>query len=251
MLKKPRILVVGSFMMDLIASTNRAPNVGETVTGLKFSTAPGGKGANQAVQCARLGASVTMVGRVGSDAFGKIMTETAADAGVDISHVTVDEQESSGVGHILLEVKDGSVQNRITICPGANFTLTVDDVSWLKDEIGGYDLLMMQFELPMPVIETVAGWAAAAGVPVMVNPAPAAPISPALLSCTTYLSPNEHEAAAISGHPLRADHSGVNMDDVAAVAAAFHEKGVKNLIITLGKTAPSSQEKAESTTLPA
>ena len=80
-LKKPNILVVGSFMMDLIASTRRVPNSGETVIGMKFQTAPGGKGANQAVQCARLGAHVTMVGQVGDDAFGKIMTDTAAAAG--------------------------------------------------------------------------------------------------------------------------------------------------------------------------
>ena len=149
MLKKPNILVVGSFMMDLIASTKRAPNSGETVIGLKFQTAPGGKGANQAVQCARLGAHVTMVGQVGDDAFGKIMTDTAAAAGVDVSHVSVDPQESSGVGHITLEVTEHGAQNRITVCPGANFTITVDDVAWLREEIGRFDLVMMQFELPM------------------------------------------------------------------------------------------------------
>jgi len=134
MLKKPNILVVGSFMMDLIASTKRAPNSGETVIGLKFQTAPGGKGANQAVQCARLGAHVTMVGQVGDDAFGKIMTDTAAAAGVDVSHVSVDPQESSGVGHITLEVTEHGAQNRITVCPGANFTITVDDrnISFIK-----------------------------------------------------------------------------------------------------------------------
>lgn len=128
MLKKPKILVVGSFMMDLIASTPRAPQSGETVVGTKFQTAPGGKGANQAVQCARLGAEVTMVGRVGDDAFGRIMTDTAA-AGVDVSHVSVDPKESSGVGHITLEVTEHGAQNRITVCPGANFTLTLEDVA--------------------------------------------------------------------------------------------------------------------------
>ena len=235
MLKKPKILVVGSFMMDLIASTKQAPNSGETVTGLKFTTAPGGKGANQAVQCARLGAHVTMVGRVGEDAFGKIMTDTTAAAGVDVSHVSVDKEESSGVGHILLEVKENGVQNRITICPGANFTLTVDDVAWLKERIRDYDLLMMQFELPMEIIETVASWAHEAGVSVMINPAPAAPISHALLACTTYLSPNEHEAAAITGHPIRVDSDGVNLDDIAIVSKEFQKRGVKNLIITLGE----------------
>lgn len=234
MLKRPNILVVGSFMMDLIASTNRAPRSGETVIGLKFQTAPGGKGANQAVQCARLGARVTMAGQVGADAFGRIMTENAKKSGVDVSHVTVDENESSGVAHILLEVTEHGAQNRITVCPGANFTLTVDDVAWLKDEIGKYDLVMMQFELPMPVIEAVARWAHDAGVIVMVNPAPAAPISDRLLARTTYLSPNEHEAAEIAGHAIRVE-GGVHFDDVEAVSKAFQARGVENLIITMGE----------------
>ena len=235
MLKTPKILVIGSFMMDLIASTKRAPNSGETVVGLKFQTAPGGKGANQAVQCARLGADVTMVGRVGNDAFGKIMTDTAFSAGVDVSHVSVDGNESSGVGHITLEVTDHGAQNRITVCPGANFTMTLDHIAWLKEEIGKYDMLMLQFELPMSVIEAAAKMAYDAGVPVMVNPAPAAPISSELMNCITYLSPNEHEAALISGHSLRVTENGVNMDDIKEVTEIFTEKGVKNLIITLGE----------------
>lgn len=234
MLKKPKILVVGSFMMDLIASTKRAPNSGETVVGLKFQTAPGGKGANQAVQCARLGAHVTMVGQVGDDAFGKIMTDTAAASGVDVSHVTVDPNESSGVGHITLEVSEHGAQNRITVCPGANFTLTVEDVAWLKDRIADYDLVMMQFELPMEVIETVARWAHDAGVIVMINPAPAAPMSEQLLSCTTYLSPNEHEAAILAGHTIDVSN-GINMEDVDIVSKAFQARGVENLIITMGE----------------
>lgn len=234
MLRKPNILVVGSFMMDLIASTRRAPNSGETVVGLKFQTAPGGKGANQAVQCARLGAHVTMVGQVGDDAFGKIMTDTAAASGVDVSHVSVDPNESSGVGHITLEVTEHGAQNRITVCPGANFTLTVEDVAWLKDEIGKYDLVMMQFELPMEVIEAVAQWAHDAGVIVMVNPAPAAPMSEKLLACTTYLSPNEHEAALLANHPIDVSN-GINMEDVDIVSKAFQARGVENLIITMGE----------------
>lgn len=234
MLKKPNILVVGSFMMDLIASTRRAPNSGETVVGMKFSTAPGGKGANQAVQCARLGANVTMVGQVGDDAFGKIMTDTAAAAGVDVSHVTVDSNESSGVGHITLEVSEHSAQNRITVCPGANFTITLDDVAWLKDEIKNYDLVMMQFEVPMEVNEAVAQWAKDAGVIVMINPAPAAPISDKLLSCATYISPNEHEAAILANHSISVEN-GINFDDVQIVADAFQARGTENLIITMGE----------------
>ena len=234
MLKRPKILVVGSFMMDLIASTKRAPQSGETVVGLKFQTAPGGKGANQAVQCARLGAQVTMVGQVGDDAFGKIMTDTAAAAGVDVSHVSVDQNESSGVGHITLEVTEHGAQNRITVCPGANFTLTVDDVAWLQEEIRNYDMVMMQFELQMEVIEAVAQWAKDAGVPVMINPAPAAPMSDKLLSCATYISPNEHEAAILAGHEINVDN-GINFDDVDIVSNAFQARGVETLIITMGE----------------
>lgn len=234
MLKKPKILVVGSFMMDLIASTRRAPNSGETVVGLKFQTAPGGKGANQAVQCARLGAQVTMVGQVGDDAFGRIMTDTARAAGVDVSHVSVDKDESSGVGHIVLEVTDHGAQNRITVCPGANFTLTVEDVAWLKEDIRNYDMVMMQFELRMEVVEAVAQWARDAGVPVMINPAPAAPMSDKLLACTTYLSPNEHEAAILANHSINVDN-GINMEDVDVVSKAFQARGVENLIITMGE----------------
>ena len=234
MLKKPRILVVGSFMMDLIASTRRAPNSGETVIGLKFQTAPGGKGANQAVQCARLGAQVTMVGQVGADAFGKIMTETAAASGVDVSHVLVDPDESSGVGHITLEVTEHGAQNRITVCPGANYTLTVEDVAWLREEIGNYDLVMMQFELPMEVTEAVAQWAHDAGVTVMINPAPAAPMSDRLLACATYVSPNEHEAALLANHPIDVS-GGVSAADLEAVAGFFQDRGVENLIVTLGE----------------
>jgi ribokinase len=138
------------------------------------------------------------------------------------------------VGHITLEVTEHGAQNRITVCPGANFTLTVDDVAWLKDEIGKYDLVMMQFELPMQVIETVAQWAHDAGVIVMINPAPAAPMSEKLLSCATYISPNEHEAAILADHPISVEN-GINFEDVDVVAKAFQARGVENLIITMGE----------------
>ena len=103
------------------------------------------------MQCARLGAQVTMVGNVGADSFGQIMTDTARQAGVDVSHVGVDPSVSSGVGHILLEVTGDGAQNRITVVPGANHTITTDQIAWLADAIGEYDMLMLQFELPMAV----------------------------------------------------------------------------------------------------
>ncbi len=233
MKKIPRILVVGSYMMDLVASTKRAPKEGETVIGMKFTTAPGGKGNNQAVQCARLGAQVTMVGKVGNDDFGKTLLDTASAAGVDISKVLVDPTEATGIAHITLEVNGHDARNRITVCPGANFTLTVDELAWLKEEIANYDLVMMQLELPMDVVETVAEWAYNAGVSVMLNPAPAAPLSDTLLQYVTYLSPNEHEVANMSGQDIDVSN-GINMADVQKAAEYFINRGVRNLLITFG-----------------
>lgn len=233
MKKIPNILVVGSYMMDLVASTPRAPKEGETVIGMKFSMAPGGKGNNQAVQCARLGAKVTMVGQVGSDAFGKRLLEDADQAGVDISHVLVDPDVSTGIAHITLEVSEHDARNRITVCPGANFTLTPEKIGWLKDAVGDYDLVMMQLEIPIAVVEAVAQWAKEANVPVMLNPAPAAPLSDALLSNLTYLSPNEHEAAELMGRVLTSE-DGISIQDLKAMGDYFLGKGVQNLIVTLG-----------------
>lgn len=235
MLKKPKILVVGSFMMDLIASAPRVPDMGETVIGTSFRTAPGGKGANQAVQCARLGADVTMVGCVGSDAFGRELREAAEAAGVDVSHVKISGEHASGTGNIQLEVTPAGVQNRILVVPGANYDLTTADLSWLEDGVRDYDLLMLQLELPMEVTRAAARLAHQAGVPVMLNPAPAAELDQELLSCVTYLSPNEHEAAQLSGIPLRADRSGVAASDLEAVAGELRSKGVDKVIITLGE----------------
>ena len=117
--------------------------------------------------------------------------------------------------------------------PRANYAITAGELAWIKGEIADYDMVILQFELPMPVVEAVAQWAHDAGVPVMVNPAPAAPMSDQLLACATFLSPNEHEAALLAGHEIRVKGC-INFDDVAAVARAFRDRGVENLIITMG-----------------
>lgn len=234
MLKKPKILVVGSFMMDLIAAAPRVPNLGETVIGTKFQTAPGGKGANQAVQCARLGAEVSMVGCVGDDMFGKEMLDTARNSGVDVSRVKISRENSSGVGNIQLEEKENSVQNRILVVPGANYDLTTEDLKWLEEGVKEYDLVMLQLELTMEVTEYVAACAHKAGVPVMLNPAPAAELSERLLECVTYLSPNEFEASLLTGLPLHADEDGVSEEDLRAIVSALQAKGVEKVMVTLG-----------------
>ena len=234
-MKTPKILVVGSFVMDLIVSTEKFPNSGETFLGKSFRTAPGGKGANQAVQAARLGADVTMVGKVGNDDFGRTLINSCLESGINTQYISTDTEVSSGVGNVLLEVdKSNSAKNRIIVVPGANMTITDMDVAFLKDTIDQYDMVILQLEIPMSVNEIVAKYAYDKGVPVMLNSAPSAPLSPELLSCLTYISPNEHEAADLTGIQIRKTGKTVNQDDVKAVVNTLLSKGVKNVVITLG-----------------
>lgn len=232
--RKPRILVVGSFVMDVIATTERVPPSGQTVYGREFHMAPGGKGANQALQCARLGADVTMMGCVGDDLFGEKLLEIPRAAGVDLSHVVVREGVTSGVGHVTLEVTNHTAQNRIIVIPGANVTLTLDEVAWIRDEISSYDIVLLQLEVPLEVNRAVARWAKEAGVPVMLNPAPATELDDELLGLVTYLVPNEQEASTETHLPLGTDENGPLKSDLTTIGAALWNKGVENVVITLG-----------------
>ena len=232
--RKPRILVVGSFVMDVIATTEKIPGSGQTVYGKSFHMAPGGKGANQALQCARLGAEVTMMGSVGDDLFGQQLLEPLRAAGMDTSHVVVRPGIHSGVGHVTLEVTEHTAQNRIVVIPGANRTLTVEEVSWIKEAVSGFDMVLLQLEVPIEVNRAVARWAREAGVPVVLNPAPATELDDELLSLVSYLIPNEQEASQETLLPLHFDENGPRDADLRSIAAALREKGVEHVIITLG-----------------
>ncbi len=227
-MKKPRLLVVGSFVMDLIVSTPRFPQSGETVLGTGYRTAPGGKGANQAVQAARLGAEVTMVGKVGQDAFGDALIESARAAGVDVRHVARSQALPSAVGNVQLETADGQSANRIIVVPGANMDITPEEVSFLQEEISRYDMLLLQQEIPMEINQLAASYAHAAGVPVMLNCAPYAPMPASLLRQVTFLSPNEHEAQSLTGIEVRDEAS------IRAALEAIRGLGVSHGMITLG-----------------
>ena len=219
--------------MDLVAMADRAPAMGESLIGHTFRTAPGGKGANQAVQAARLAVETHMAGCVGDDAFGREMLQALNSSGVDTSHVIVSKKSPSGVGHIRIQTGEGGVQNSIIVVPGANFDLKPSDLQWLKEEIRAYDMVIMQLELEMPTIEYVARIAKDAGVPVMLNTAPAAPLSDELLSCVTFISPNETEASFLSG--VKTDAEGrLSEQALQEAASVLMGKGVPNVIITLG-----------------
>lgn len=228
MSSKPKVLVVGSLVMDLIVTAPRFPEAGESVFGDGFSTVPGGKGANQAVQAARLGADVTMVGMVGADSFGDRLIASAKESGVNTEYIFRTDKAPTAVGNIQIQKNENGTENRIIVVLGANFELTIEDVSFLKDTIKNYDIVILQHEIPSEVNCFVAKAAKDAGVPVMLNPAPYKPIPTELISCLTYISPNEHEAADIAGITLESD------SDIDTAVKRIKEMGVENVLITLG-----------------
>lgn len=232
---KPKILVVGSFVLDQFAVTDVFPEEGQTVLGTYFKTAPGGKGANQAVQIAHLGADVTIVGKVGDDSNGRSLLKACADAGVDIGHVVVDPACPSGCAVVILQnICDGDVRNRIIVLPGTNMRLVSDDVAFLKEGMKQYDMVLMQLEIPMEVNELVAQYAYEAGVPVMLNPAPSADIPDSLFQKLAYISPNETEAAGLTHMSNLRKAGTIDMGACTTCADKLIEKGAKNVLITLG-----------------
>ena len=242
---KPKILVVGSFVMDLIVSTDRFPNSGETVLGRSYRTAPGGKGANQAVQAARLGADVTMVGKVGQDSLARNCL-AALRLRRGCIPVIRDPEAPSAVGNVQLEVTPAGTANRIIVVSGANMTITPADVAFLEEEIGQFDLVILQLEIPMEINCLVASWAKRKGVPVMLNSAPYAPLPDALLACTSYISPNEHEAALLTRLPVDTDAH------IADALHALQSLGVQHAMITLGSRGVAClNDEGEVVTVPA
>jgi ribokinase len=163
------IVVIGSVNTDMIVQTPHLPRPGETVLGGRFSTAAGGKGANQAVAAARVGGNVTFVARVGQDAFGDQAVQGFADQGINVDHIVRDTQAPSGVALITV---DAQGENCIAVALGANNNLGVADIEAVRDRIESADMVLMQLETPLPAVEAGACLAHEAGIPVILNPAP-------------------------------------------------------------------------------
>ena len=220
-----RIVVVGSSNTDMIAKLPRLPKPGETISGGAFSTAAGGKGANQAVAAARAGAEVGLVARVGEDSFGEQAISGFIDDGIDVQHVTRDPSAPSGVALIFVDERG---ENCIAVAPGANAGLTPNDVEAAEDLIIGADVVVMQLETPLETVERAAALAREHSVRVILNPAPAQPLSDEILGNVSILTPNESEAELLTG--IRVE------DDAGAeeAARALVARGVKTVILTLG-----------------
>ncbi len=220
------IIVVGSLNMDLVMRTPRIPVGGETLNGHEFVTLPGGKGANQAVACARMGGKVGLIGQVGADSFGDTLRSGLSNDGIDISGVKQTATVATGVAMILVEDVG---QNRIVLAPGANGTLSLADIDAQSSAITGAAILVVQIEVPIPIVQHAIAIAHAARVPVLLNPAPATLLAQNIWPTIDILVPNESEASLLSG---------IAVSDVTSAFAAariFRQRGVICVLVTLGE----------------
>jgi ribokinase len=223
---KKRFCVVGSLNMDMVTRVPRFPSAGETMRGLSFRIFPGGKGANQAVALARLGASVEMVGAIGDDMLGAGYREILKNEGVGTACLSVAENTATGTASI--EVAE-SGENHIIVVGGANDTVDAAYVSRSRAVIEGAGVLLLQLEIPIEANIAAARIAAAHGIPVVLDPAPARPLPEELLSLVSYLTPNESEAAILSGIDTSTE------DGVREAARVLMKSGVRNVVMKAGK----------------
>lgn len=188
--KKPKVTVIGSSSMDLVVTSDKRPGAGETVLGNSFKTVPGGKGANQAVAAARLGAEVYMIGRVGDDTYGEVILNNFTQNNVIVDYVKPVADMESGTAHIILAEGD----NSIVVVKAANNEVTPDYIDQAQEVIRTSDIVLIQQEIPAETVEHVAELCKEAGVPLLLNPAPARAVSREVIEKASYITPNEHEA---------------------------------------------------------
>jgi len=223
----PTIAVVGSSNMDLVVKSNRIPVTGETILGGDFIMAPGGKGANQAVAAAKLGAKVFFIAKIGDDIFGSQSLNNFEKEGVNTKYVLQTKDAPSGVALIMV---DDEGNNVIVVAPGANNKLTSEDVKEAESDIALSGALVAQLEVPIETIEFAAGLANKANVPFILDPAPAQKLSEQLLKMVDVLTPNETETQILTGIEVK------DPDSANAAAQKLLECGVKNVILTMGAT---------------
>ncbi|MDP6300552.1 MAG: ribokinase [SAR202 cluster bacterium] len=222
---RPTIVVFGSINMDLVCSASRMPAPGETILGTEFRTTPGGKGANQAVAAARLGATVRMVGRVGADSFGPTLIAGLQSNGVDVAGIQTDSDNSSGIATILL---DAAKQNYIVAVYGANMACDDMQLDALDVALVGADALLLQLETPLPVTLAAANRARPMGALVIWDPAPARDLPSEVFKASDVMTPNQIEAELLTS---------VRVTDAASAEAAADEllkRGVGTAVVKLG-----------------
>jgi ribokinase len=217
------ILVVGSMNADLVVRSPRFPKPGETISGEDLQIIPGGKGANQAVAAARQGASVSMVGRVGNDSFGPELIKNLKQNNVDTDHVQTDSQAATGTATIIV---DANGQNSIVLSPGGNGRVSPADVEAVS--FSGHKLLLLQLEIPIETVLAAAQRAKQSGLRVVLNPAPARPLPEELISSSDFIVPNEPELSMLTDQTVN------DIESAEKAAKSLLERGVQNVIVTLG-----------------
>jgi ribokinase len=227
------VVVFGSINMDLVARTPRLPSAGETLTGHSFSTVPGGKGANQAVACARLCIETSMVGKVGGDVFGEALRENLASNSVNTTFVATDDKVASGVALIAV---DDAAENNIIVIPGANGRIGKSDLLRLDKALDGTSLLLMQLEIPSAMVLAAAKLARQKTVTVILDPAPAAQLPDEVYPLIDILTPNETEAALLVGFPVNDPASAEN------AASVLLQKGVSRVVIKMSANGAFSMD---------
>jgi ribokinase len=223
---RPRIAVIGSNMVDLVTYVQRMPVKGETVEAPSFEMGHGGKGANQAVAAAKLGASVVMVTAVGDDMFADNTIKNLAGLGVDTTYVKRVAGKSSGVAPIMVEP---SGENSILIVKGANADLSPEDVDRAAEALKTCDLILLQLEIPLETVYAAIAFGKRHGIRTVLNPAPATPeLDPERVRDVSFFIPNETELAILTGMPAGADQ------EIGLAALSLVKKGVETVIVTLG-----------------
>ncbi|MDE5932771.1 MAG: ribokinase [Lachnospiraceae bacterium] len=193
-----KLAVVGSMNMDMTVTAERIPNKGETLLGDSISYIPGGKGANQAVAMARLGAEVEMFGCVGDDDNGYRLVRNLEKEGIKTGNISVLKDTPTGIAMITV----GENDNTIIVVPGANGKVDRDYAERIKEKLEAYDMVIMQHEIPLDTVHYIVNFCSDKGIPVVLNPAPAAAVPMEIIEKVTYLTPNEHEATLIFGDEI-------------------------------------------------
>jgi len=237
-----KVVVVGSYNTDMTIKALRIPRPGETILGGRFAIGAGGKGANQAVAAARAGASVWLVARIGNDAFGTEALRRIQQERINIDYMRRDQEAPTGVACIVV---DDAGENSIVVASGANAHLQPDDISAAEAIITHADVLLLQLESPLATVIAAARLAAKHGVTVVLNPAPAQPLTTNLLEHVTIISPNEVEAEMLTGVKIDDDKS------LFAAAQRLHAQGPATVLITRGPKGVFISSAAETHFLPA
>ncbi len=220
-----KVLVVGSANIDLVTRVARCPRAGESLIGTSFATVPGGKGANQAVAAARLGAETTFVGCVGDDEFGGMLRGNLDREGINIGHVKIHSDQPTGTACIYV-MDDGN--NAIVVTPAANHGLSLIDIERLRPVIEAHDVILTQLEIPLETVEALLLASRKAGVFSILDAGPVRDTPIELLRLADVVSPNETETEAFTGIPIESEV------DAATAAGHFHESGTETLVIKLG-----------------